>query len=149
MEPPEGLDCRFLIPDTKQTEKMNILIVAVRGEYPEGSKGNYHGNYIACMSVYGLLLHDPDCIIFDFSEMYYTWGNTLIKPFQDISQFRDADKEENEPAFPILAVTSRKCREAFLSLMTVAGEDEPEWHFGDLNKAIRFGVKAAKKWLDY
>ena len=146
---PDGISCKFYMPDRAGTDNMDVLVVSYTGAYPDGSRGDAYGSYIAVMAMYGIVAFNPDCIILDFSNLEYQWGNTLLKVFQDISQFRDADKEDDEPCYPVLAVTSNKSRNAFLSLVTPVGGEEPRWHFEDINKAVEYGVLAAKEWLDY
>lgn len=64
--------------------------------------------------------------------------------------FRDGELEPNEPAFPIVVVTSEKCRAAFFSLVTPArSKKEPEWHFDDLDAAIQYAVKMVEEWFDF
>ena len=69
--------------------------------------------------------------------------------FQDISDFKDANNEENEPFFPVLVVTSKKCRDGFLSLVTPNDYAEPSFHFSDMSKAIERGITLGKEWLEY
>ena len=148
IQAPEGLSCRFLLPEIAQTSQMVILVVSVEGDYPDGSLGNPYGAYIAVSGLLGLHYFDPDCIIYDFSGMTYRWGNTLLRAFGEISEIRDAEMEEGEPPFPVLAVTSEKCRDAFLSLMAAVNNPEPAWHFTNLNEAITRGTTLAGEWLD-
>ena len=147
VRPPDGLTCKFSMLD-KQDDRPPILIVSFGGEYPDGSSGSAHGHYIATMSLQGLSAFDPWCIILDFREMTYHWGNTLLKVFQDISTFMNAENKPDEPAFPILAVTSERSRSGFLSLVTPAGSAEPDWHFNKIHEAIKAGVVAANAWVD-
>lgn len=61
----------------------------------------------------------------------------------------DAEKEENEPYFPIFATTSEKSRAGFLSLVTPSNGNEPEWNFTDINEAIEKVAIAGKEWLEF
>lgn len=147
-EKPYGIECKYLKPDPKQTLNLDILVLSVDGKYPPGSAGSMYAKYISIMAINGLHTFDPDCIILDFRELDYVWGNSLLGVFQDISQFKDAEKEENEPYFPVLAVVSEKSR-AFLSLVTPTGSKKPDWCFEGLDDSIVQGAKLAKEWLDY
>lgn len=144
---PEGISSRYYLVDPLQTDRRKILVVAFAGEYPEGSRGNRHGWYIATSTLHGLHAFRADCIILDFRELSYHWGNTLLQVFQDISQFMDEDGESDASPFPVMVITSEKCRDAFLSLITPTGQPEPWWHFDDLDLAIEAGIKAANDWL--
>ncbi len=145
---PPGITCRYFLADAAQTDGRTILVVAFQGEYPDGSRGNAHGAYIATATLHGLHAFDADCLILDFRGLSYRWGNTLLKVLQDVSQFKDAEAGPDEPPFPIAVVTSEKCREAFLSLVTPMGRPTPGWHFDDIDAAIQYGVKKANEWLD-
>jgi len=145
---PEGISCKYFMPTRDETEKMDILIVSVIGIYPQGSLGNAHGRYITTMTMHGIHAFDPDGVILDLRELEYCWGDALLGVFQVISDFKDAEREDNEPFFPVLAVTSEKNKTAFLSLMTPDSEP-PDWHFTDINQAISEAIKRAKVWLDY
>jgi hypothetical protein len=146
-EAPEGISSRYYLVDPLQTDRYKILVVAFAGEYPEGSRGNRHGWYVATSTLHGLHAFQANCIILDFTELSYRWGNTLLQVFQDISQLMDAGGEPENFPFPVMVVTSEKCRDAFLSLVTPIGKPEPPWHFDDLNLAIEAGIRAANDWL--
>lgn len=146
---PTGLTCRFLLAERSQTERTTILVVAFDGDYPDGSLGNAHGAFIASSALHGLHVFDADCVILDFRGMSYRWGNTLLKVFQDIAQFKDAENEPGEPAFPVLAVTSARSQAAFLALVTPRGRPAPDWHFDDMDAAISHGTRMASQWLDF
>jgi len=146
---PSGISCRYFAPDRDQTKRKAILITQFAGVYPDGSRGNAHGHFIATATLHGLMIFNADCVILDFRELSYRWGNTLLQVFQDISQWKDQGKEPDEPFFPVLAVTSELSRAAFLSLVTPADQEPPSWHFSDMDSAIDAGIKAANAWADY
>lgn len=146
---PEGISSRYLLVDEQQTGRRRILIAAFDGEYPDGSLGNPHGAYIASASLHGVHAYDADCLILDLRGLSYRWGNTLLKVFQDVAQFKDAEAEPNEPPFPVIVVTSDKCRDAFLSLVTPTGRASPEWHFEDMDAAIHYSLKKVEEWFAF
>lgn len=146
---PAGIECQFFLVDQTQTGRRTILIASFSGEYPDGSRGNAHGAYLATMALYGIQAFDADCLIIDFRGLTYRWGNTLLKVFQDIAQFKDSGAEQNEPPFPVVIVTSDKCRDAILSLVTPTGQPTPEWHFDDMDLAIDYSLKKVEEWFAY
>jgi hypothetical protein len=145
---PDGLRCRFLLADRGQTGRVAVLVVAFDGDYPDGSLGNGHGAFIATSALQGLHAFEPDCVVLDFRGMGYRWGNTLLRVFQDISQFMDSGIEPGGVPFPVVAVTSERSRAAFLSLVTPGGGSAPSWHFDDIDAAIAHGASKAKEWLE-
>lgn len=146
---PEGIEGQFFLVDPAQSGRRTVLVASFSGEYPDGSRGNAHGAYIATVALHGIHAFEADCLILDFRDLTYRWGNTLLKVFQDVAQFKDFDAEPNEPSFPVVVVTSEKSREAFLSLVTPAGKANPAWHFGDMDRAIEYSFKKVDEWLAY
>lgn len=140
-EKPTEIECRFHFPEIHGKILRSVLIVSFSGAYPPGSKGNRHGEYIAIMAMYGLVAFQPACLVLDFSDLSYSWGNTLLRVFDEVG-------ERGEPPLPVLAVTSEKCREAFLSLVTPVGASEPQWHYHSLEQAVPAAIAAAEQWLD-
>ncbi|WP_140637511.1 hypothetical protein [Methylibium rhizosphaerae] len=146
---PRGIECQFFLVEPAQAGRRRILVVSISGEYPDGSLGNAHGAYMASMALHGIHALDADGLILDLRGLAYRWGNTLLKVFQDVSQFKDAGAEPNEPRFPVAVVTSEKCRSAFLSLVTPTDQAPPEWHFDDMDQAIECSLKKVEEWFAY
>ena len=146
-ESPVGISCSIGVVDDSSTSDLpSILVVSFAGTYPEGSRGNNHGHYIAASTVHGLAIFDPWCVVLDFRDLDYRWGNTLLLVFEYIERFMGGD--EGDPSFPVVVVTSDKCREAFLSLVTPTGGQPPEWHFDDVDAALSYAVLRANEWID-
>ena len=146
---PDGLSCRYLMPDVAQTNTYQILIVSFEGVYPEGSLGKAHGAYIAVMTLHGIHAFDPDAVVLDFRALDYRWGDGLLRVFQDITAVKDAEREPDEPFFPVVTVTSARSRAGLLSLITPVNAEPPDGHHTSLEEAIAHAVAAAKAWYDY
>jgi hypothetical protein len=146
---PAGISCRYFLSDPAQTDRQKILVAAFAGEFPDGSRGNPHGRYIASCTLHGLRAFSADCVILDLRDLTYRWGDALLAVFDDIAQFKDAGGDPGCPPFPVAVVTSEKCRDAVLSLVTPRGREPPEWHFEDMDSAIEYGVRKANEWLDF
>jgi hypothetical protein len=149
IEVPKGIACKFYHPMGIDTNNMDILVVSYSGIYPEGALGIAHGSYIAVMAMHGLHLFTPDCVVLDFRELQYRSGNTLLRVFQDISAFKDDEKEPDAPFFPVLVVTSEKSRNGFLTLVAPNGSPEPDWHFSSVQDAVSAGARLASQWYYY
>ena len=145
LPPPDGLSSSFRQIEVDGRLDRDVLVVAFAGVYPPGSRGNRHGHYMKARTAFGLVAFDPSCIVLDLRELEYTWGNTLLGVFQVVHEITG---EEGEAPIPVLAVTSEKCRAAFLSLVTPVGGDAPDWHFESLDEAIAAGRERAREWLD-
>jgi len=148
IRPPGNLRCQFSVVDRQDDSKVPVLTIEFSGDYPEGSQGNKHGEYIAAMGLLGASIFDPWAIILDFRNLNYRWGNTLLKVFQDLSRFMDAENQPGEPEFPVIVVTSEKSRGGILSLLTPNGAMEPSWHFNNIEAAIKAAFEAAQQWID-
>ncbi|WP_457332596.1 hypothetical protein [Rhizobacter sp. P5_C2] len=146
---PHGISCRYFLVDPSQAGRRTLLVVAFEGEYPDGSRGNAHGAYVATAALHGLHAFDADGVVLDFRGLTYRWGNTLLKVFEDIGRFKDTDLEPGEPRFPVVVVTSERCRSAFLSLVTPTGQPAPDWHFDEIDEAIEFGLAWIDRWFAF
>lgn len=147
IEPPNGIECSYgLAGNPTPDDVPNILIVSFSGSYPDGSHGNAHGHFIASSTMFGIAHFEPWCVVIDFRDMEYRWGNTLLTVFQQIDQYMPSD--DDGPAFPVLVVTSAKSRDAFLTLVTPAGGSAPDWHFDNINDALENAVIRANEWID-
>lgn len=130
-----------------QVENEDVLIVRFDGEYPSGSQGNQHGKFINEQTLYAIHVFDPSCLIIDFRQLSYQWGNTLLGMFQDISQFKDAGNCPNDPVYPVLIMGSDLCRDGLFSLCGVK-DNQPDWYFEDLDACIETAIKKAEYWLN-
>ena len=145
---PDGISCRYSFVDPGQARDHHLLVASFEGDYPDGSRGNAHGHYIATAALHGLAAFGADGIVLDFRGLSYRWGNTLLRVFQDIAQYKDAGAEPGRPGFAVTVVTSDKCRDAFLSLATPPGRPAPAWHFDDLDQAIDDALARIDAWFD-
>jgi hypothetical protein len=96
----------------------------------------------------GIHAFHPDAVVLDFRLMTYRWGNSLLRVFADITQFKDGGAGPGEPNFPVVVVTSARCQSAFLTLVTPIGASAVPWHFDDIDAAIEYAVEKSKEWLD-
>ncbi|MCG8587605.1 MAG: hypothetical protein MI757_23095, partial [Pirellulales bacterium] len=86
------------------------------GTYGHGSEGKHDAGFIAGKTMQGLGAYDPSCLVLDFRNMSYEWGNSLLGAFQEVDQYMNEEGQQ-EGLFPVLVVTSDLCRAAFLSLI--------------------------------
>jgi hypothetical protein len=144
---PDGIAVSYSeVCDSGDSEFPKLLCVSFSGVYPEGSRGNQHGEFVARSTLTGMAHFEPWGLILDFRELEYSWGNTLLEVFEYVARFERPDP--GEPDFPIVVVTSEKCRDAFLSLVTPTGKTAPDWHFDSIDSAIQHVAKLASEWID-
>ena len=129
----------------RETADGSVLVVSFSGTYGAGSQGNDDGIFISAVTLAGLAAFGGGCLVLDFTEMDYRWGNTLLKVFDDVSQYMD---EPGVATYPVLVVTSDRSRDAFLSLVGKTEATSTEWHFRDLAAALGAARLAAQRWCD-
>lgn len=146
---PGNISCNYFSPQEKLLDNIEVLIVSFKGTYPDGSLGRDYATFISKKVITGLIDFDPDCVILDFRELTYNWGNSILRVFQEIEALKDADKTPEEPAFPILVLVSEKSKNGIVSLLTPATSNTiPNFIFEDINLAIKEAEKRGKFWLD-
>lgn len=123
----------------------SVLMVSFSGTYGAGSQGNEDGIFIRAVTWAGLAAFGGGCLVLDFTEMDYRWGDTLLKVFGDVSLSID---EPSVAAYPVLIVTSDRSRDAFLGLVGKTEATATEWHFRDLAAALGAARLAAQRWHD-
>lgn len=146
---PEGLSSAFLLVDPSQTGRRRVLVVKVDGVYPSGSRGREHGRYVATVALHGLHAFEADCLILDLRGLTYSWGDTLLQVFQEVSELKDRELEPGEPSFPLVLVSSERCRDGLLSLLTPRGGEPPPWHFEEIDAAIEYGLARVDESLEF
>ena len=146
---PENISCNFYIPNEELEDKIDVLIISFTGEYPKGSAGNNHATFITKNVICGIIEFNPDAIILDFRELAYTWGNSILDVFTQISFLKNSENTENDPSFPVSLIVSEKSKNGFLSLLTPTNSNElPNWMFENIDKAIKNAAEKGKFWLD-
>ncbi|TMM29550.1 hypothetical protein FDT66_10550 [Polaribacter aestuariivivens] len=146
---PNNISSKFFLSETKIPEEVDVLTVSFFGNYPQGSSGSDTAKYISKQIISGFINFDPDAIILDFRALTYNWGNSLLRIFQDISQFKDCGNTEEEPNFPVLILVSEKSKAGITSLLTPSNSEKPlEFIFEDENLALKEAFKKGKYWLD-
>lgn len=125
-----------------------VLVVKVSGCYRPGSQGNPDARYIRAMVTAGLIAYDPVCLILDFSQLEYTWGNSLLGVFQDVDTLMNDPEEPEAPAFPVFIVSGPDCHHALLSLTDTRSDTQPDWLFDRLDEAMASSFIKGQQWLD-
>jgi hypothetical protein len=107
----------------------DALIVAFSGEYGIGSRGNVDGEYMAAMVSAALSFTSPWCLVYDFSELNYEWGDMMHKVlcagdgYWNVPATADDEGWSNRQIDYAIVVSDR-CEQAVMSLLTQEMEIE-------------------------
>ena len=146
---PDNISCNYYLPNEELEDKIDVLIVSFYGDYPNGSEGNNYATFITRNVISGIIEFNPDAIILDFRELSYSWGNSILDVFEQISFLKDSENTKEDPNFPVSIVVSEKSKNGFLSLLIPNNSNElPSWIFENIDKAIQNAAIKGKYWLD-
>lgn len=121
-----------------------ILLVKFSGIYPEGSAGNFEGEYMFAMLDLVENLYNSSGIIVDLSELIYVWGDMIDGIFPSDNEIK-------------AIILGDKCCKAIESLVKMDwdGEEYLNQHFfDDFDSALNFiqqkihekNLKYSRKW---
>lgn len=136
-----NIRCEYLAPPDGGAS--DVLVIAFHGTYRRGSQGNPDGAFLRGQVMAGLATYAPSCLLLDFRDLSYEWGNTLLGVFQDVDQFMNDG--EGVP-FPVLTVASDRSAPALHSLLGISGPTPI--HQLDLDAALVEARRQARIWLD-
>lgn len=81
---PKNVDIKFQFKEIKLNNEIDleICILNVNGNYPDGSAGALIGEYLRGMGVFLREVWDLSALILDLSKLSYSWGNNLLRAVQ-------------------------------------------------------------------
>lgn len=138
------LRCCYRTPDDSESGLVEVLVISFSGSYGYGSRGNADATFIVAKTMAGLAAYEPCCLILDFQEMSYEFGNSILRVWQEVAEYRDYD----DTAFPVLVVTSDLCHAGISSLFEAFKLKKSPSLFQDIERAIAAGERAARAFLD-
>jgi hypothetical protein len=74
-------------------------------------------------------------LVLDFRDMGYVMGNSMLGVFQEVSTWQEARGGGASP-YSISVVTSDRCHDGLLTLVTPPPYEKPKWFFEDLESAL-------------
>ena len=134
---PPDLHVSYHSIEGESRHSRQVIAIRFLGDYPRGSLGNGHANWISQKTIEAYLAFDPICVVLDFRAMTYTWGNTLLKVFEDWNEMAG-----NNP--PIRLVISDVCESAIRGLV---GDSMNELIHESLDEAFEAAQLDAQEWL--
>lgn len=133
--------CEYLLP--LDSELKDVLVIAFHGTYRDGSLGNPDAAFMRGKVMGALATYSPCCLLLDFRDLAYRWGNSLLGVFQDVDQFMN---DGTGLPFPVLTVASDKCVAALHSLLGLEGPSA--FHRVDFDAALAEAARQARLWLE-
>jgi len=103
-------------------------ILSFSGNLPEGLAGNNDARFMSYITGQFVSLVWPNCVIFDFRQLGYTFGNYLL----GLNEALDIVDE----GLPVLYVVSEKCRVGLSSHLAPGGGDTSGFIFEEFNVAM-------------
>jgi hypothetical protein len=123
-----------------------VQVVAFAGDYGVGSSGNNDAAYMRGVVLSSLAAWDVACVILDLSELSYSWGYALLGVIEAPGELRD--QGGGFLHFPVLIVTSERCRAGLETLLANSPESFGNILYPSLDDAINAAHVAVGEYLD-
>lgn len=120
----------FICSFPKRTH-LKAVVVAFKGEYGYGSKGNGDAYFMTAIIKAALAAWTPSALVIDLRKMSYEWGDLIAMAFAaGEGQYIDA-------SFPTAVIISERNREGLTSLIREEMFCEPsDWLFDTIEEAM-------------
>lgn len=97
----------------------DVLIANISGFYEDGSKGSIEAKFLFSeLARYYFYYDSYCCLILNFKNFSYSWGNSLIKI---VNFFQNIGRDEEELNQKIFIVLSEESKEGIQSLVNLIG----------------------------
>ena len=137
---PAGIAARaFCVRDDATTLDWAISVVSIEGTIPEGSAGRDHAEYITLASLEAMARQDAKCLVLDFSECDYSWGNSIDRVFDAVRRLYHYEWYDLDMMPPVKVVVSKRSA-GLRSLL------DPDIIFDDIESAIASCSLDLDKW---
>ncbi|MBI3929148.1 MAG: hypothetical protein HY319_26625 [Armatimonadetes bacterium] len=137
--PPSDLRYQLFESSFEESGCYCILLMARwSGLCRDGSAGADDAAFMSAVTAAALNRVPADVVVFDFTDLEYRWGNSLLSVFETVG---DADLEL---PIAVSVAAGPGCLPALSSLVTPAGEQTPEWLKDNLEDAVALGRRQAR-----
>lgn len=120
--------------------RFTVLILSYHGDLADGSAANSDTRYMGFVAGQYVSLVFPDCVVLDYRELGYSFGDSLFSV--------NAAIESEYDGLPVVYVASEKCLAGLTTLLAPAGYDTATFLFRDLGEAMDRAGELAKEFKD-
>jgi hypothetical protein len=100
------------------TENGSIVLVSFSGDSPPGSEGNEVAQEMKAVVTAAVNKFHPSAVVFDLSELHYTWGNSISGIFWALLQ-------DTREFLPSCVVATDPTRRALMELIAASRTSIP------------------------
>jgi hypothetical protein len=97
----------------ESTGSASIVLVTFSGDYPPGSEGNEMARDMKDVVTAAVKKFHPSAVVFDLSELHYTWGNSISGIFWALLQ-------DTREFLPSCVVATEPTRRALMELIAAS-----------------------------
>lgn len=140
--PPRGISVRRYRLSSSVPNSGFIAAISFHGNVPDGSKGKRHAEYITLQCLEWMTQLDAICLIIDFRDLNYQWGNSLLRVFDTLRKHFHYEWYDLDMNVPIKLLASEKSGGLF-SLI-----NNPSLFFETTDAAIASCQADLERWLE-
>ena len=142
VKPPRGIFTKHYRVSRDIPNSSFIAVISFHGHVPDGSKGKRHTEYITLECLELMTRLDAICLIIDFRDLSYKWGNSLLRVFDTLRKHFHYEWHDLDMNVPIKLLASEKSVGVF-SLM-----NNPSLFFETPDAAIASCQADLERWLE-
>lgn len=106
---PRGISARQQAVSSAHVENAGfIAVISFHGKIPDGSEGKSHAEFVTLQCLEALARLDAICIIIDFRDVQYKWGNSLLRVFDTLRKHLYYEWHDVKGATPVKFLASDK-----------------------------------------
>lgn len=107
--PPNGLIVKTMSVHSDTFEDAwAIAVIGLHGKIPDGSAGSHFAEYIKLECVNAMTRLEAKCLILDFRDVHYRWGNSILGVFETLDRYFYYEWHDIGMRMPIKVLTSDK-----------------------------------------
>lgn len=139
---PKGISARsYGVQGEMCSDTWAIAVISFHGAMPDGSAGKDHAEFVTLECVKVMTRLDAKCLIIDFRDVKYRWGNGILSAFQVLDRYFFYEWQDVDMRLPIKVLASDKS----IGLRSLLKE---ETFFETMEEAIQSCGEDMKRWAE-